>query len=194
MLVLIQKTISPTAESVVQALGTARIRVECSLSGTPMPEEVPGSEDFILWDLSGFEPSESQEVAQELAKRQCGLLVLAPCLDQTCQAVTRQAQAMGLVMAPPQPGSLAQALDLAQTTFARIVKLRMERDRLRQEFADRLLIDEAKRLLMRQKRLTEAEALRRMQRFSRDTNQKLALVAKRILAGYQILGGNQSRS
>jgi response regulator NasT len=70
----------------------------------------------------------------------------------------------------------------------------MERDRLRQEFADRLLIDEAKRLLMRQKRLTEAEALRRMQRFSRDTNQKLALVAKRILAGYQILGGNQSRS
>jgi response regulator NasT len=87
-----------------------------------------------------------------------------------------RAGVMGFMLKPLRPAELAPTLDVALARFREIRRLQQAR-------ADRPLVDRAKGRLMSDRQLTEAEAFRWLRRQAMDSRQRLADVAREVLAG-----------
>ncbi|MCF2946610.1 ANTAR domain-containing protein [Paraglaciecola aquimarina] len=73
-------------------------------------------------------------------------------------------------------------LDAACARFREFQKLKNELTETRHELANRTLVDQAKRLLMKKKNLSENEAYKAMRKTAMDTGQKLEDVAKTLIS------------
>ena len=73
-------------------------------------------------------------------------------------------------------------LDAAVARFREFQKLKVELNDTKQQLASRNLIDQAKRLLMKKKHLSEDDAFKAMRKTAMDTGQKLNDVAKTLIS------------
>ncbi|MBU3002635.1 ANTAR domain-containing protein [Paraglaciecola arctica] len=73
-------------------------------------------------------------------------------------------------------------LDAALARFREFQKLKDELSDTKQQLASRNLIDQAKRLLMKKKNLSEDDAFKAMRKTAMDTGQKLEDVAKTLIS------------
>ena len=73
-------------------------------------------------------------------------------------------------------------LDAAVARFREFQKLKVELSDTKQQLASRNLIDQAKRLLMKKKNLSEDDAFKTMRKTAMDTGQKLDDVAKTLIS------------
>jgi response regulator NasT len=73
-------------------------------------------------------------------------------------------------------------LDAAVARFKEFQKLKNELTETKHELASRNLVDQAKRLLMSKKNLTEDQAYKAMRKTAMDTGQKLEDVAKTLMS------------
>jgi response regulator NasT len=73
-------------------------------------------------------------------------------------------------------------LDAAVARFREFQKLKIELSDTRQQLASRNMIDQAKRLLMKKKNLSEDDAFKAMRKTAMDTGQKLDDVAKTLIS------------
>jgi response regulator NasT len=73
-------------------------------------------------------------------------------------------------------------LDAAVARFREFQKLKVELSDTKQQLASRNLIDQAKRLLMKKKNLSEDDAFKAMRKTAMDTGQKLDDVAKTLIS------------
>ena len=73
-------------------------------------------------------------------------------------------------------------LDAAVARFREFQKLKVELRDTKQQLASRNLIDQAKRLLMKKKHLSEDDAFKAMRKTAMDTGQKLNDVAKTLIS------------
>ena len=73
-------------------------------------------------------------------------------------------------------------LDAAVARFREFQKLKVELSDTKQQLASRNLIDQAKRLLMKKKHLSEDDAFKAMRKTAMDTGQKLNDVAKTLIS------------
>lgn len=73
-------------------------------------------------------------------------------------------------------------LDAAVARFREFQKLKVELNDTKQQLASRNLIDQAKRLLMNKKHLSEDDAFKTMRKTAMDTGQKLDDVAKTLIS------------
>jgi len=73
-------------------------------------------------------------------------------------------------------------LDAAVARFKEFQKLKEELSDTKQQLASRNLIDQAKRLLMKKKNLSEDDAFKAMRKTAMDTGQKLDDVAKTLIS------------
>lgn len=89
---------------------------------------------------------------------------------------------MAYLIKPIKQAHLEPAIALAMKRFDQFQALRKEAADLRQALDDRKVIERAKGMLMKQAKLSEEEAFRRMQKMARDKNLKLIDSAKMILA------------
>lgn len=89
---------------------------------------------------------------------------------------------LAYLVKPIKQAHLEPAIGLAMRRFEQFQELRKQAADLQQALDDRKLIERAKGLLMKQARLDEEEAFRRMQKMARDKNLKLVEAAKMILA------------
>jgi len=187
-LVLLQKKITglnPVLSQALERHGDTRLVTNMS---PPLPRVAYSPQGLVLWDVSSFNDAELQTMVHELSSDQLGLLLAGPNHSQAFRQVLRQVKPLG-VIAPDQPAeALGVTIELAWANHRRVHELRGELDKLRQELSDRLVVEKAKRLLMESLGYSEGDAMRRLQRYSRNTNQKLAKVAQHLLAGYEIFG------
>ncbi len=79
-------------------------------------------------------------------------------------------------------GRLAPILEVALARFAQETQLRERLAQAENELAERKLIDEAKRLLMHQRKMTEPAAYAALRKRAMDQSVKLAEVARQIVA------------
>ena len=186
-LVVLQKTHSPFRQVVHETL----LRKNCvrifRRQGLPLPDAAFKSEAIVLWDISGFGQDEVGQTAAELWAKEAGPVVLCKVWDESCRQILHQVKVLEFVADPACVAHLSQALDSAWLLRERLWRLKDECLELARRLSDRQIIDQAKWLLVRCKDFSEAEALRRMQRYSRKTNQKLVQVAKNLLTGYEVL-------
>ena len=81
------------------------------------------------------------------------------------------------------------AIDLAVATFGRFTALQAELDQANARIDERGVIDQAKQLLMRQRRCDEPTAYRTLQKLAMDGNQKIVAVARDLLRFARALDG-----
>jgi response regulator NasT len=88
---------------------------------------------------------------------------------------------LAYLVKPAKQSDLEAAIAIAMHRFEQFQALRREAADLRQTLEDRKIIERAKGALMKELHLDEAEAFRRLQRLARDSNRKMAEVARMIL-------------
>ena len=90
---------------------------------------------------------------------------------------------LAYLVKPTKQADLEAAIAIAMQRFGQFQALRKESADRGLALEERKLIERAKGLLMKQAALDEEEAFRRLRRLARDRNQKLADIARAILAG-----------
>lgn len=80
------------------------------------------------------------------------------------------------------PGRVKPILDAAVARFREFQKLKTELTDTKNQLASRKIIDQAKRLLMKHKSLSEDQAFQAIRKTAMDTGQKLEDVAKTIIS------------
>jgi response regulator NasT len=186
--VLVQREGSPLAELLEQALDLAATGPVSRATRPPLPKSAFRPDTLVVWDISGFEGEELDQMARELAPEEAGVVVACAVVDEPCRRGLRVSGALALVFSRQPPQAVAAVLELAAEVHQRLADLHRQREELRQALADRELIEKAKRLLIAAKGYSEAEAMRRLQRYARNTNQRLVKVAESLIAGYEIFG------
>jgi len=128
------------------------------------------------------------EAAERIAQDRPIPIILLTAYSET-QLVERAAQAniSAYLMKPVSEEDLLPAITLALTRFRDFQASRQEIANLRAALEARKKIERAKGILMRRLGLGEAEAYRRMQQQSQDTNRKLAQIAEAIITADQLL-------
>jgi len=88
---------------------------------------------------------------------------------------------------PIDRAQLESAIAIAWQRFEQFQGLRQETSDLRQALEDRKVIEKAKGILMKHRRLDEDAAFRRLQKLARDENKKLAEVARMIVLAHRAM-------
>ena len=90
------------------------------------------------------------------------------------------------VVGDAEPERVKPILDAAVARFAQYQELRNELTDTKNQLEARKIVDQAKRLLMKQKKMTEEQAFHSMRKSAMDNGQKIEDVARTVLS---ILGG-----
>jgi len=128
------------------------------------------------------------EAAERIAQDRPIPIILLTAYSET-QLVERAAQAniSAYLMKPVSEEDLLPAITLALTRFRDFQASRQEIANLRAALEARKKIERAKGILMRRMNLGEAEAYRRMQQQSQESNRKLVQIAEAIITADQLL-------
>lgn len=190
IVVLIQKPGSPYGDMLETALSQ-----EYGSRGWYRFESVqhslgPGTPLMVLWDLYGHAMVEIHALAGVLAQEEVGVVVACGQVDDLVRQTLRATSALALVADPERPVEVAAALEVAGATHQRLLELTAQRKQLQRELEERQYIEKAKRVLMAAKGYSEADAMRHLQKHSRNTNQKLVDVARQVLAAYRMFNGD----
>lgn len=87
------------------------------------------------------------------------------------------------------PDRIKPILNLAIRRFNAFSTLQNELADARNELAERKLVDEAKRLIMRRRALSEPDAYKVMRSHAMQNNQRIAEVARAIVTAERLMGG-----
>lgn len=86
------------------------------------------------------------------------------------------------------PDRVRAVVDVAIARFAQFQELRVELDKARTTLAERKLIERAKGILMKRRKIDEDEAYRLMRRMSMDQKARLIDVANKVIEAAELLG------
>lgn len=89
--------------------------------------------------------------------------------------------AVGYVVKPVDERQLKASIDIGMKRFKDIIQARKDVELYRSALEERKTIERAKGILMDRLGLKEAEAMKRLQKRSRDTNTKIIVVAEEII-------------
>ena len=95
---------------------------------------------------------------------------------------------LAYLVKPIKQADLEAAITVAMQRFEEFRALRKEAGELRGALEDRKVIERAKGILMKKTGLDEHEVFRRLQKLSRDQNQKMVEVARMILRAEEAFG------
>ena len=87
-----------------------------------------------------------------------------------------------------QPERVRPVVDVAIAHFAQFHELRSELDKARTTLAERKLVEKAKGILMKRRKVDEDEAYRLMRRMAMDQKSRLIDVANKIIEAAELLG------
>lgn len=100
---------------------------------------------------------------------------------------TKKAGVFGYLIKPVDEKQLEAAINIAQMRYSDMKKQTKKTEEVSKALAERKKIERAKGILMDRFMLKEAEAMKRLQKMSKDHNIKLSLVADRIIESEKLL-------
>lgn len=80
------------------------------------------------------------------------------------------------------PNKVKPVIDAAIAQFEMFQALRRQLDETQRELSDRHLIDKAKRLLMKQQKISEPDAYKNLRTLAMNNNQSIATIAQNVIA------------
>ena len=138
--------------------------------------------DMILLDIR-MPHMDGLEAARAItSEKLVPIIIITAHADQTLMEQAAEVGVFSYLLKPITLQRLAAAISTARARFADLQMLRSEVGDLQSALEARKLIERAKGILMRDLRVGEQEAYRWLKRTSSHHNQKLAEVARRIVA------------
>lgn len=141
----------------------------------------------LLWDLHGFSAEEVDEIITSLPSYRFGIVMVSAAMDGFVLRVCRLAGALGLLVEPFSAMQVRATLEVALACQVRVWELVDQMASLQKEKESRPLVEEAKRVIMEVGGVSEPEAMRMLQRYSRTHNQKLAETSRRVLEAFRLM-------
>lgn len=126
--------------------------------------------------------SKGLEVARVIEEQQLAPVVLiTAATNRELIEEAKYSAVLAYLIKPVDEANLIPALEMALATFKRMVKIENENRLLKKKLEEKNLIDQAKRLLIEKKGLSEQAAHRYMQKVSMDRCSSLSKVAQLII-------------
>lgn len=172
MVEFLQQGLALLGHRVVGAVHTGRDLVACCRATHP---------DLVITDVK-MPDMDGLDAAAELYKDQAfPVIIISAYHDPDLIERAGRNHIVTYLIKPIKQEDLAAAITLTHRLFQEFQSLRTEAVSLRQALEDRKLIERAKGILMRNARIDEPEAFRRLQQLSRNKNRKMSEIAQMIL-------------
>lgn len=157
---------------VVSVAGTGRELVaDCARLGP----------DLVITDVR-MQDMDGLDAAEEIwARAPTPIVIVSAYHDASYVERAEASHVVAYLVKPIRTSNLVPAIAVAVRRFGEFEELRRETEGLRQALEDRKVIERAKGILMREARLDEEAAFRRLQRLASRNRQRLVEVARSIL-------------
>jgi response regulator NasT len=151
-----------------------------------MPAEVLGSAAMAIWDLSSQSQAQKLKTAALFKANDTGVFILSEKGEDLNPDTLSLSQALGLCLAPSGPAALEASLQVALANHRLLCNLLGELEKSNRYLEERRMIERAKWVIMREKMYGEDQAMTWLRNLSRNQNQKMVDIAKKILGKDQI--------
>jgi AmiR/NasT family two-component response regulator len=189
-LILLQKHESSLTSLLEEALVQSEDKRLVVKSEPPLLRVAYSPQGLVVWSVAGFAKDEIAEFMREMSSDQVGVLIAGDYNSPVMQDAFFRVNPLGIITPGQTTQSLGVTLELAWAHHRRAHELSGQVENLRDELADRLVVEKAKRLLMESLGYSEDQAMRRLQRYSRNSNMKMAKVAQQLIAGRMVFKGD----
>ncbi len=178
MLEYLTETLSELGHDVVCAASTGRELVEfCAQS---LPELIIS--DIKMPDMDGL--AAADEIRQQAA---IPIILVSAYHDQEFIDAALKNHVLSYLVKPIKQADLETAIAIVNQRFKEFEALHQQSCDLRQALEDRKLIERAKGILMKRAELKEQDAFLRLQKLSRDKNEKMVEIARMIITAEEAL-------
>ena len=137
--------------------------------------------DLVVMDINmpRLNGIEAAKLIKE--KWQIPVVIVSGYSDEQLIKDATEAGVISYLIKPVTKQNLAPAIEVAVKNYDDFSAAREETNRLRQMLEERKLLERAKGILMAKINITEAQAMKRLQKLSNDRNVRLAEIAKEII-------------
>ena len=143
--------------------------------------------DLVIMDINMPRLSGIHAARLIKEKYRIPVVIVSGYSDEALIKDAMEAGVFNYLVKPVTKYNLAPAIEIALKNFHEFNKMNQEANQLKKSLEERKIIEKAKGLLMHQKKITELEAMKRLQQLSSKKNVKLADVAKEVIAACQLL-------
>ena len=143
--------------------------------------------DMVLIDINMPGKSGIEVVADVMQEALIPCVFITGFYSEELSAQAARAGAFGYLLKPVDTKQISAAIQIALARYQEFMQIRKESDTLRTALEDRKYIERAKGILMSRFALTEPEAMKRLQKLSKDKNKKIAVVSKELIAAEKLL-------
>lgn len=143
--------------------------------------------DLIITDIRMPDGDGLSAVKAYAEERFTPVILFTAFHDSSVLAQATDDHVFAYLVKPIDRAQLESAIAIAWQRYEQFARLMQETNDLRQALEDRKVIERAKGILMKQKKLDEHDAFRRLQKLARDENRKLAEVARMVVIAFKVV-------
>ena len=174
-------------KAMLEQLGLSEIRVfpnaESALDA--LEQEAP---DVVFMDIRLGEGMDGLAAAREVMERRpCPVIITTAYTEESYLKEAMQSHVFGYLVKPVTTRQLQSVIVLARGRFEEFQRLRTENDSLREALETRKLVERAKGILMRCKKLTETQAYELMRTQSQQRSRPMRDIASSVIAAEEFL-------
>jgi response regulator NasT len=156
-------------------------------TGTDMVRVVLQAEpDIVVFDIHLPYLNGLDALRQIYQQRVVAAVAITADRDQELVQRALEEHVLAYLVKPFEAYQLGPALQVARARFEELKTLSSENQSLKQNLANRKLIERAKGVLMKRHRWTEQEAFRRLQRAAMNQRTTMAELAQKVLNGVDV--------
>lgn len=143
--------------------------------------------DLVITDIK-MPDMDGLRAAREIYRDEpIPIIVVSAHQDPEFVARAEENHIAAYLVKPIKAAHLGPTIAIVMKRFEEFEELRKDASNLRQALDDRKIIERAKGILMKEARLDEASAFRRLQKLASAKSQKLAVVARTIIETSEVL-------
>lgn len=178
------------AQSVRQALeGAGFIVVATFGTGADLPRKLAElAADVVIVDIDSPDRDTLEDMRRVTMEQRRPVVMFAQDGKPETIKAAIEAGVAAYVVDGLKPDRVRPVVDVAIARFAQFQQLRGELDKARTTLAERKLIEKAKGILMKRRKVDENEAYGLMRRMSMDQKSRLIDVANKIIEAAELLG------
>ncbi len=137
--------------------------------------------DLVITDIKMSDMDGLAAAGAIYAEKPVPLILVSAYSDRECLERAQESHVLAYLVKPIRESNLGPAIAIVMRRFEELEELRRETHDLKQALSDRKIIERAKGLLMKQARLDEGAAFRRLQSLASSKNRKLIEIARMIV-------------
>lgn len=178
------------AQSVRQALeGAGFVVVATFGTGADLPRKLAElAADVVIVDIDSPDRDTLEDMRRVTMEQRRPVVMFAQDGKPETIKAAIEAGVAAYVVDGLKPDRVRPVVDVAIARFAQFQQLRGELDKARSTLAERKLIEKAKGILMKRRKVDENEAYGLMRRMSMDQKSRLIDVANKIIEAAELLG------